>query len=174
MHSSGGASGSADGAIRRRSGKDKTAARRDGAAPLPCTGARARRLSRRMTSFYEHHLRGVGITLPQYSVLMHLSESPQLLTRLAESLEMDRTTLTRSLRPLLERGWAKEVPGPDARRRLLVLTRAGTRFRARADERWKRAQFALEDRLGRDFVAQLNARLEQALCRLKTVAPEND
>jgi DNA-binding MarR family transcriptional regulator len=143
------------------------------AAPLPCTGARARRLTRRMTSFYEHHLRGVGITLPQYSLLMRLSDSPQPLTRLAECLEMDRTTLTRNLRPLLEQGWVAEVSGQDARRRLLVVTRAGARFRARAAKRWEQAQLALEDQLGRDFVAGLNARLEQALRRLKAAAPKD-
>jgi DNA-binding MarR family transcriptional regulator len=143
----------------------------DDVSPLPCTGARARRLTRRLTSFYEHHLRGVGITLPQYSLLMRLSDVPQPLTRLAQCLEMDRTTLTRNLRPLLERGWVEETAGPDARRRLLLLTRAGARFRARANARWKHAQLTLENQLGRDFVAGLNARLEQALRRLKTASP---
>lgn len=146
----------------------------EAAAPLPCTGARARRLTRRMTSFYEHYLRGVGITLPQYSLLACLSDSPQPLTQLAECLEMDRTTLTRNLRPLLDRGWVTEVIGQDARLRLLVLTRAGARFRARADKHWKSAQLALEDKLGRDFVAKLNAQLEQALSRLKLGLPDEN
>jgi DNA-binding MarR family transcriptional regulator len=66
-----------------------------------------------------------------------------------------------------------EVSGQDARRRLLVVTRAGARFRARAAKRWERAQLALEDQLGRDFVAGLNTRLEQALRRLKATASKD-
>ena len=43
-------------------------------------------------------LRPLGLRLTQYSVLVHLGSAPQALLELAERLEMDRTTLTRSLR----------------------------------------------------------------------------
>lgn len=142
--------------------------------PLPCTGARARRLTRRLTSFYESHLRAVDLRLSQYSVLMHLDERPQSMGELAARLEMDRTTLTRSLVPLLERGWVDAVAGADARQRCYVVTSEGQRFRARARRHWKRAQLALEAQLGRAFVAALNESLEQALERLKPGLPEDN
>ncbi|HQU89748.1 MAG TPA: MarR family transcriptional regulator, partial [Denitromonas sp.] len=83
--------------------------------PLACTGARLRRLTRRVTVFYEQYLRTVGLRLTQYSVLAHLELEPQPLQILAEKLEMDRTTLTRGIRPLVAAGWIAQTPGADAR-----------------------------------------------------------
>jgi len=142
--------------------------------PLPCTGGRARRLTRRLTSFYEQHLRTIGLKLGQYSLLMHLSEQPQSMTELAARLEMDRTTLTRSLGPLLEHGWVKTIAGGDARQRLFALSNEGLRFRAQAQQHWAQAQLALEAQLGRDFVSGLNLQLEQALERLKPILPDDN
>ncbi len=142
--------------------------------PLPCTGARLRKLTRRITSFYEQHLRAIDIKLSQYSVLMHLSAEPQSLLHLADCLEMDRTTLTRSLKTLVDKGWVREVAGTDARQRLLILTASGNRFRTRAQRLWSNAQFALEEQLGRNFVAGLNEQLERALSQLKPALPEDN
>jgi DNA-binding MarR family transcriptional regulator len=146
----------------------------DAAAPLPCTGARVRKVTRRMTSFYEEHLRAIGLRLSQYSVLASLSDEPQSLLQLAARLEMDRTTLTRSLKPLMAGGWVAQVPGGDARLRMLVLTPGGRRFRKRAQVAWRGAQLALEAQLGRDFVANLNAQLERALTNLKPALAEDN
>ena len=145
-----------------------------GTPPLACTGARLRKLTRRMTSFYEQHLRGIGLRLSQYSVLVNMSSEPQTLLQLADRLEMDRTTLTRSVKPMVDRGWVAEVPGADARQRRLILTGAGHRFRARAQQAWSEAQQALETQLGRDFVGDLNAQLERALAQLKPALPEDN
>lgn len=142
--------------------------------PLVCTGARLRRLTRRVTAFYEHHMRDSGLKLSQYSLLAQLSEDPQSLTALADRMEIDRTTLTRSLQPLLEQGWIAESSGTDARQRLFVRTANGTRARNAARKYWRQAQLALEQHLGQDFVADLHTQLEQALSRLKPALPEDN
>ena len=143
-------------------------------SPLACTGGRARKLTRRMTSFYEQHLRRVGLKLSQYSVLMNISAEPQALQQIADRLEMDRTTLTRSLTALVQNGWVADVPGTDARQRRLVLTPSGQAFRDEAHQVWRDAQRALEAQLGRDFVATLNAQLERALSQLKPALGEEN
>lgn len=142
--------------------------------PIQCTGATVRRLARRITSFYEQHLLPSGLKLSQYSVLAHLSERPQSLLALSRRLEMDRTTLTRNLKPLLANRWIAEVGDTDARRRLLMLTPSGTRVRRQARVRWKSAQLALEKQLGRNSVARLHAQLDAALERLKAVLPKEN
>jgi DNA-binding MarR family transcriptional regulator len=142
--------------------------------PIACTGARLRRLTRRVTAFYEHHMRATGLKLSQYSLLVQLSGTPQPLTALADRMEIDRTTLTRSLRPLLEQGLVSESSAADARLRLFVLTADGLRVRTAARKQWRQAQLALEEHLGRDFVANLHTRLEQALSRLKPALPEDN
>ena len=142
--------------------------------PLACTGGRMRKLTRRMTSFYGQYLRGIGITLGQYSMLAHLGAEAQTLLQLADRLETDRTTLTRNLKALTGNGWVAEVAGDDARERRLVLTVAGHKFRRKAHASWSRAQLALEAQLGRDFAANLNAQLENALSRLKPALEEDN
>ncbi|MCB1961427.1 MAG: winged helix-turn-helix transcriptional regulator [Rhodocyclaceae bacterium] len=141
-------------------------------SPLPCTGARLRRLTRRMTVFYEQFLRPVGLRLSQYAVLMHLDTAPQTQQVLAHRLEMDRTTLTRALKPLVAAGWVSYgTAAADARRRLFALTPAGVAQREVARQEWVKAQCALEDIMDRDFVADLNTRLDTALARLKPALP---
>ena len=142
--------------------------------PLVCTGARLRRLTRRVTAFYEHHMRESGLKLSQYSLLAQLSDIPQSLTALADRMEIDRTTLTRSLQPLLDQDLVGESCGVDARQRLFFLTVDGARARAGARKQWRQAQLALEQHLGRDFVANLHTQLEQALSRLKPALPEDN
>lgn len=142
--------------------------------PVACTGARLRRLTRRVTAFYEHHMRASGLKLSQYSLLAQLSQVPQSLTALADRMEIDRTTLTRSLQPLLEQGLVGESSGADARQRLFVLTTDGMRARTAARKQWRQAQLALEEHLDRDFVANLHTQLEQALSRLKPALPEDN
>ena len=141
---------------------------------LQCTGATVRRFARRITSFYDLHMHQTGLKLSQYSVLAHLSDEAQSLRQLSDRLEMDRTTLTRNLAPLLANGWVAGVRGSDARQRLLVLTPAGKRRRAAARAAWKNAQQDLEEQLGMDLVAGLHARLDKALSKLKAVLPDEN
>lgn len=119
-------------------------------------------------------MRATGLKLSQYSVLANLSEQAQTILQLADRLEMDRTTLTRSLKPLVEHGWVVEAAGGDARQRLIKLTPEGKVFRQQAQARWCDAQLALENQLGRDVVAALNAKMEQALAQLKRALPEDN
>ena len=119
-------------------------------------------------------MRGSGLNLSQYSLLAQLSEAPQSLTALADRMEIDRTTLTRSLQPLLEQGWVAQSSGTDARQRLFALTASGTRARNAALRQWRRAQLALEQSLGQDFIANFHARLDQAMSRLKPALPEDN
>jgi len=142
--------------------------------PLRCTAASVRRLARRVTSFYEQQMRATGLTLQQYSVLAHLSEQPQSMLQLADRLEMDRTTLTRSLETLLDNGWVAKTAGADARQRLLVLTASGKRLRGEAHASWQAAQRALEQLLGREFVADLHRQLDRALGALKPQLPKDN
>jgi len=57
---------------------------------------------------------------------------------------------------------------------LFVLSASGMRMRTAARKQWRQAQLALEEHLGRDFVANLHTQLEQALSRLKPALPEDN
>ena len=120
-----------------------------------------------MTSFYEQHMHQIGlIKLSQYAVLANFSEQKTDTGSARRKLDMDRTILTRSLRPLLDQGWI-EAYGDDARQRWLVLTPKGSVFRQQPEVHWRDAQLALESQLGREFVANLNLQMLHALSQLK-------
>ena len=74
--------------------------------------------------------------------------------------------MTTNLQPLSAQGWIKVGPGADARSRLVTLTDAGRAKRVQAQREWKRAQLALNKRLGLARVAELHALLDACLLQM--------
>jgi DNA-binding MarR family transcriptional regulator len=71
-------------------------------------------------------------------------------TRLAEIGVMDRTTLTRNLKPLEKKGLIKVVPGDDQRTRIVTLTAHGKEVLSKALPLWEKAQSRVIKRLGQE------------------------
>jgi DNA-binding MarR family transcriptional regulator len=141
------------------------------ASPSGCTCDRLRKLTRRITQHYDARLAPAGLRVTQYSLLAHLVRGgPAAMSALARLMEMDRTTLTRNLKPLAETGLVEIAPGADARSRVVTATERGRAARAAARELWRRAQDEVNHALGTDRVAALHAALEESLARLKTGA----
>jgi DNA-binding MarR family transcriptional regulator len=127
-----------------------------------CTAARLRRATRAVSNVYDALMVETGLRSTQFSLLtaISLAKEPSV-TRLAELLELDRTTLTRNLRPLEREGLVKAVPSrDDARLRLVQLTAKGQRALERALPLWEQAQDRLVAALGqrdwRDLIASLD------------------
>ena len=131
-----------------------------------CTCARLRKLSRRVTRVYDVHLARAGIKTTQFSLLNNAAREPRALTVLAARMGMDRTTLTRNLRPLIANGWVRLGVGADPRSRIVEVTPAGQAARKAAAAQWKKAQRELHATLGERFVAELHATVDAALSRL--------
>jgi DNA-binding MarR family transcriptional regulator len=134
-----------------------------------CTCARLRRLNRRVTAVYDRALAPLGLRVTQYSLLASLRRAPALtLTELAAVLDMDRTTLTRNLKPLSEAGWVElHTDAADTRARRVQLTGAGAARLDAARPLWRRAQDEVNTTLGRAQVAQLHALVDEVLPRLR-------
>ncbi|HVK50402.1 MAG TPA: helix-turn-helix domain-containing protein, partial [Pseudoxanthomonas sp.] len=77
----------------------------------PCTCFHLRRATRRVSQIYDRELAAVDLSLNEYSILRRTSEAPRALGDLADALGMDRSTLSRNLKPLLDEGWLLEVRG---------------------------------------------------------------
>src|SRR5580658_9936482 len=119
------------------------------AVRLPCTCANLRRADRVVTKYYDAMLRPSGLHSTQFTLLQALDEAPEMSQKqLAALLEIDSTTLTRTLAPLRRNGWLRDVPGADRRERRLSLTPAGKREYKRALPGWRTAQKGLEQALG--------------------------
>jgi DNA-binding MarR family transcriptional regulator len=142
-------------------------------SPSPgCTCDRLRKLTRRITQHYDARLAPAGLRVTQYSLLAHLVHGgPATVSALARLMEMDRTTLTRNLKPLVDAGLVDIAAGTDARSRIVSATTRGREARSGARELWRRAQHEVNAALGAEQVAALHAALEESLARLKTNAP---
>ena len=137
-----------------------------------CTCDRLRKLTRRITQHYDTRLAPAGLRVTQYSLLAHLVHGgPTTMSALARLMEMDRTTLTRSLKPLADAGFVEIEPGADARSRIVSVTARGRAARSNARELWRRAQDEIDRALGFEQVTALHAALEGSLARLKSRAP---
>lgn len=109
--------------------------------PLDCVCLGLRRASRLVTRHYEAHLRTEDLTAGQFSVLAAMAAGQDLRTTIADALGMDRSTLSRTVQPLIDRGLvATSVGTTDRRIRRLVLTPTGLEVLARAIPLWQRAQ----------------------------------
>lgn len=139
------------------------------AAPTPsvCTCFRMRKLSRLMSQRYDQALAPAGVNLNQYSILRRTGGRGRPLGEIAHELGMDRSTLSRDLKPLSEAGWIESAPGEDARQRLLRITAAGRAVIERAMPLWRRAQDEIDQGLGADGIAALHAQLDRAIAQLQ-------
>lgn len=131
-----------------------------------CTCAALRRTARLVTGLYDEALRPLGLKLTQYALLRTIRDlkAPSI-TRLAERMLMDRTTLTRNLAPLRKAGWV-QVGGPDGRSRAPRLTREGLQVLDRAMPTWRQTEERVREILGEEEARQLRESLDAASRRL--------
>jgi DNA-binding MarR family transcriptional regulator len=141
-----------------------------------CTCARLRKLTRRITQHYDVRLAPAGLRVTQFSLLATLCHGgPAKLSALAGAMEMDRTTLSRNLKPLTDAGFVAVAAGDDARERLVTATERGRRAWLAARGEWRRAQDEVNRTLGVEQVVALHELLDESLARLRTArAGESD
>ena len=114
-----------------------------------CACANLRKATRVTTQLYDATLRPSGLRATQFTLLVatRLSDTAPV-TRLANELGMDRTTLMRNLRLLERQALIRVRPGRDRRIREVVLTERGHEALARAVPLWRRAQTRVAAALG--------------------------
>jgi DNA-binding MarR family transcriptional regulator len=116
-----------------------------------CACKNLRRTARAVTQLYDETLRPSGLRVTQFTLLVAVAVSqPVPITRLADALALDRTTLARDLKPLTERGLVEVAAGEDRRVRVVRLTRQGGQAIGRAYPLWRRAQARLVEEAGPD------------------------
>ncbi len=123
-----------------------------------CTCFRVRRLARRVTQIYDRVLAPSGLRTTQFSLLSVLVQRGAMaIAPLAATLDMDRTTLTRNLKPLIDARLVSLAQGKnDARQREASLTKTGRARYEDAKKLWRRAQDEMNRTLGATAVASLH------------------
>lgn len=114
-----------------------------------CACVNLRKITRVVTQSFDDAYRSSGIRATQFPILVAAAlADPPTMTRLAEVLVMDRTTLTRNLGPLARHGLVTIAAGKDRRTRTVTLTARGRgRLRA-ALASWEEIQNRVVRRVG--------------------------
>jgi DNA-binding MarR family transcriptional regulator len=128
------------------------------APSLPCACTTIRKASRALSRIYDEALAPAGLTVAQLGVLRAIGRGPkggEPLSRLAETLVMDRTSLYRALGPMARSGWLLIKDAPKGRAKVVQLSQAGISATTRAAEYWERAQSRVIGEFGIDRWATL-------------------
>ncbi|MBK8739115.1 MAG: winged helix-turn-helix transcriptional regulator [Betaproteobacteria bacterium] len=136
------------------------------ATTVGCTCFTLRKLTRTVSRLYDLHLAAAGMKTTQYSLLRSIAREALPVAGLAARLATERTTLTRTLKPLIDAGWVVLSPGADSRQRIVTITAAGLEAIKSARQGWLRAQTELETALGTEAVRDLHRQLDSALLQL--------
>lgn len=139
------------------------------APTVRCTSFLSRSLSRKVSQFYDDMLAPSGLRGTQLNLLIQARRHKDGLTvtRLADLLNTDRTTLTRNLQTLQAQGLIEVVAGADARSRSVVVTEAGEQAYRRGVQYWRQAQQQVRALCGEETIAHLEQVVDVMLERLQ-------
>ena len=122
-----------------------------------CVCFNIRKSARAITQLYEDALRPTGLRATQFTLLVATRVmGTATISGLAKVLVMDRTTLTRNLKPLEKQGFVRILPGKEDRReREVTLTITGQETLTEALPLWKTVQESVTEALGQGRVTRL-------------------
>jgi DNA-binding MarR family transcriptional regulator len=117
-----------------------------------CAWQNLRRAARAVTSYYDAQLKQhVDLRITQVTMLVVLYlGGPQTINDMAEHLGLDRTTLTRNLKPIAQQGFLTIAPGADQRTRVVTLTAEGEQILLQVLPLWEEAQAYMVEGIGRE------------------------
>jgi len=136
-----------------------------------------RKVTRAVTQFYDRLLEPADIRATQFTLLIALSSAAgKTLTELAEDLVMDRTTLTRNLKPLEKAGYITIVRLADRRSKGYTLTDKGREAINKGVPLWRKAQQQVVGQLGNERFHKLLNELQavRSLANLPKMAGNQD
>ena len=135
-----------------------------GVDPTPCNCLALRQAARHISQLYDQHLAEVGLRTTQYSILAKLSRLGAMpISKLAATMVMERTALSRAIGPLERDGLVKVGAGPDGRTRSVKLTPTGEARLKAAAAHWRRAQKEFEIAVGAGNAADLRTVLQRVI-----------
>jgi DNA-binding MarR family transcriptional regulator len=107
-----------------------------------CANLNLRRAARAVSNYFDSvFLAACGLRATQIPplVVLYLA-GPQTINEIAARLELDRTTLSRNLKPLKEAGLLEIASGDDLRTRMVALTEHGRETLINVLPVWEEAQ----------------------------------
>ena len=128
----------------------------------PCMCAVIRKTGRLLTKKYDQYLKPSGLKITQFSMLANIARNPGIaVSKLAELIVMDQTTVTRNLRVLEKAGYIHiETDATDHRIKRTQITDFGMSRMDEARPFWEKAQLEMERIIGREGIEWLLSSLK--------------
>jgi DNA-binding MarR family transcriptional regulator len=127
-----------------------------------CACFNLRRASRLITRRFDEAFRDFGLKATQLSLLMAIYHAPyQPLSKLASILGMDRTSLTRNLNILYDKGLVLLEGSDDKRERRIGISPEGERLLEEVSPVWRKVQAEVEETLGGEHWGNLLSGLHE-------------
>ncbi len=127
-----------------------------------CACFNLRRAARIVTQRFDQVFRDAHITANQFSILMASYHQEGIsLTKMANALGMERTTLSRNLSLLVRKGLVTISTGGDRRQRRIRITKEGRTLLENALPLWQRAQNQVIETVGQEQWERLLAGLHK-------------
>lgn len=131
-----------------------------------CACTRVRTAARLLTRAYDEALRPAGLNASQLAILAAIDAGQaESIAELSKRLAMDRTTLSRNLRPLENAAWVRLGAEGWKRSKTVHLTADGRQRLTRATALWETAQASFLKRFGKSEWKRVEADL-RAVARL--------
>ena len=131
-----------------------------------CVCSRTRMLDRLLTRIYDDALDPVGLRVNQLTTLALIASMNGLrAVDIGHFLEMDKSTVSRGLAFLREKGWVEGTKSPGRTRTTLKLTPEGASMLSRAMPHWRAAGEEAERLLGEASVEALRCAAHAFLSR---------
>ncbi|MBN3761435.1 winged helix-turn-helix transcriptional regulator [Burkholderia sp. Ac-20365] len=138
-----------------------------------CYCTQFRRSANALTSVYDDALRPVGLKITQLTLLRGLDRLGEATYNdIASELSLDKTTISRNIKLLIDAGWVDVSSDEDARYKLAKLSPAGARMLKDAEPYWRAAQTQVEKELKKYLKGPAKAVLLEALETLQQVGGE--
>lgn len=135
-----------------------------------CYCTQFRRSANALTSIYDEALRPVGLKITQLTLLRGLDRlGSATYNEIATELSLDKTTISRNIKLLIDAGWVEVSADEDARYKLAKLSPTGARVLKEAEPHWRAAQTQVEKELRKYLKGPAKDVLLQALETLQHV-----
>lgn len=132
----------------------------DSIDPRTCINAKIRRINRMMAGIYTRRYRATGFTPPQVSLLFVIGKRPGITgVQLSQQLVLEKSSLSRELKPLIANGLIVSVPGKDKRTFHLTLTDAGYQAAEQVAPLWEQQHGMVHALIGDGTVQELDRML---------------
>lgn len=138
-----------------------------------CYCTQFRRSANALTHIYDDALRPIGLKITQLTLLRGLDRLGEATyNQIAAELALDKTTISRNIKLLIDAGWVRISADEDARFKVASLSPDGRRMLKKAEPYWNAAQTQVERELKKFLKGPAKGVLLDALETLQKVGVE--